>query len=45
LAGNLALSYGAERVKEAFQASSIPDKARSEDLSLADWQKLAQALS
>ena len=45
LAGNLAAVYGTERVAEAFRSSNIPEKARSENLSLADWQSLARSLA
>jgi 16S rRNA (adenine1518-N6/adenine1519-N6)-dimethyltransferase len=45
LRGNLAAAYGAERVKEAFRQAGLPEKVRSEDLSLANWQSLAQSLA
>lgn len=45
LAGNLAERYGKGQVKEAFEAVSISQKARSEDLSLAEWQQLFKQLS
>jgi 16S rRNA (adenine1518-N6/adenine1519-N6)-dimethyltransferase len=34
-----------ERIRSAFASATLPEKARSEDLSLSDWQKLAQELS
>src|SRR3989344_4288034 len=45
LSGNLADKYGQKKVGEAFVAASIPHKARSEDLSLADWKRLFVNLS
>ena len=45
LGGNLAPLYGPEKVAQAFEAAGLPVKARSEDLSLADWRRLAEHLA
>lgn len=45
LAGNLGLRYDTEKVHGAFTAAGLPEKSRSEDLSLTDWRALAAYLS
>lgn len=44
LAGNLSVRFAPEQVKKAFGAAHIPEKARSEDLSLEDWKRLIAGL-
>lgn len=45
LANNLSIKFEKERVTAAMQASGIQEKARAEDVSLAEWKHLAQALT
>jgi len=45
LAGNLALNYGHNKVKKAFEAARIPPKARPEELSLEDWRTILKNLA
>lgn len=45
LRNNLSALYGEARVSAAFEALSIPPKARAEDLTLATWEALAEKLA
>ncbi len=44
LARNLEAIASPERIKNAFASATLPEKARSEDLSVSDWQTIANAL-
>lgn len=44
LAGNLTSIYPKEKILEAFKKINLSEKARAEDLSLLDWEKLIPAL-
>jgi 16S rRNA (adenine1518-N6/adenine1519-N6)-dimethyltransferase len=45
LAGNLSAHFPSREVSKAFEIAKIPLKARSEDLSLDDWQRLISNLA
>lgn len=44
LAGNLAVRYGRKEAAEAFTVCGIGEKARAEELSIDEWQCLAENL-
>jgi 16S rRNA (adenine1518-N6/adenine1519-N6)-dimethyltransferase len=44
LAGNLAKECGREDAAGALIAAGVPEKARAEDISLEDWERIAKSL-
>jgi 16S rRNA (adenine1518-N6/adenine1519-N6)-dimethyltransferase len=44
LASNLGNAFGRERVDAAFDACTIPKRARAEDLTVGDWLELAKKM-
>ncbi len=45
VANNLATMFDKEKVLSAFESAHVPEKARAEDMSLAQWKEVAKALS